>query len=100
MSRYAMGRAQIPRRFFGGFLSLAAIIWYRTKMEDLDLLREYAERRSERAFTELVNRHVNLVFSTALRVVGQNQLAEDVAQLVVAQLARKPGSLRQRTGLT
>jgi DNA-directed RNA polymerase specialized sigma24 family protein len=69
-------------------------------MEDLDLLREYAERRSERAFRELVNRHVNLVFSAALPVVGQNQLAEDVAQLVFAQLARKAGSLRHGTVLT
>lgn len=37
-------------------------------MEDLELLREYVERRSEPAFAELVSRHVNLVYSAARHV--------------------------------
>lgn len=49
-------------------------------MEDHELLREYAERRTEVAFTELVSRHINLVYSTALRMVGEPQFAQDVAQ--------------------
>jgi RNA polymerase sigma factor (sigma-70 family) len=69
-------------------------------MEDLQLLREYAEQRSERAFTELVNRHIDFVYSTALRLVGESQLAEDVTQLVFIKLARKAGSLREGTVLT
>src|SRR5882672_10547516 len=64
-------------------------------MEDLQLLREYAEHRSERAFTELVNRHMDLVYSTALRLVNESQLAEDVSQMVFIRLARKAGSLRR-----
>ncbi len=69
-------------------------------MEDLQLLREYAERRSEQAFTELVQRHIDFVYSTALRLVGENQLAEDVTQMVFTQLARKAGSWREGTVLT
>jgi RNA polymerase sigma factor (sigma-70 family) len=69
-------------------------------MEDLQLLREYAEHRSERAFTELVQRHIDFVYSTALRLVGESQLAEDVTQMVFIQLARKAGSWREGTVLT
>jgi hypothetical protein len=36
-------------------------------MTDFELLREYAERHSEAAFTALVERHVGLVYSAALR---------------------------------
>ncbi len=62
-------------------------------MEDHDLLREYAERRSERAFTELVAQHLDLVYSAALRVVGEAHLAQDVAQSVFIHLARKARTL-------
>jgi RNA polymerase sigma factor (sigma-70 family) len=66
-------------------------------MEDLQLLRDYAEGRSERAFTELVQRHTDFVYSTALRLVDESQLAEDVTQLVFIRLARKAPSLRDGT---
>ena len=69
-------------------------------MEDLELLRQYAEHRSEQAFTELVHRHIDLVYSTALRLVPESQLADDVTQLVFLRLARKAASLRQGTVLT
>src|SRR2546422_765938 len=69
-------------------------------MEDLQLLRQYAEHRSERAFTELVNRHLDFVYSTALRLLKESQLAEDVTQLVFIKLARKAGALREGTVLT
>ncbi|HXI52703.1 MAG TPA: sigma-70 family RNA polymerase sigma factor [Candidatus Saccharimonadales bacterium] len=69
-------------------------------MEDLELLREYAERRSEQAFTELVQRHLDFVYSTALRLVQERPLAEDVTQMVFIKLARKAASLRQETVLT
>jgi RNA polymerase sigma factor (sigma-70 family) len=58
--------------------------------EDLELLRAYAERRSEPAFAELVRRHIGLVYSVALRQVGGNvHLAEDVTQQVFTDLAKK-----------
>jgi RNA polymerase sigma factor (sigma-70 family) len=69
-------------------------------MEDLQLLRQYAEHRSEQAFSELVHRHMDLVYSTALRLVHESQLAEDVTQMVFIRLARRAGSLRHGTVLT
>ncbi|MEO7413510.1 MAG: sigma-70 family RNA polymerase sigma factor [Opitutaceae bacterium] len=63
-------------------------------IEDVELLRRYAEERSEEAFTLLVQRRVNLVYSVALRQVGGDvQLAEDITQRVFADLARKASSL-------
>lgn len=42
---------------------------------DKELLREYAEQRSETAFDELVRRHVDLVHSAALRNTTEILLA-------------------------
>src|SRR5678816_1459731 len=63
-------------------------------MSDAELLQSYVEKGSQRAFEELVNRHVNLVFSTALRLMnGDVSAAQDVAQNVFADLARKAPKL-------
>jgi RNA polymerase sigma factor (sigma-70 family) len=68
---------------------------------DSELLGRYARTRSEDAFTELVRRHVNLVYSAALRQVsGDAHHARDVAQTVFTDLARKAGSLACRASLT
>ena len=68
---------------------------------DCELLRRYAGTRSEEAFAELVQRHVNLVYSAALRQVnGDAHLAQDVAQTVFTDLARKAASLARRATLT
>jgi len=65
--------------------------------DDGELLRRYRDERSEDAFTELVQRHVNLVYFAALRRVGGDaHLADDVAQKVFADLARKALSLKNR----
>lgn len=62
-------------------------------MTDTELIEAWAERRSESAFSELVHRYVNLVYGSALRQVGDPQLAEEVAQAVFLVLARKASSL-------
>lgn len=70
-------------------------------MSDSELLVRFARGRSEDAFAELVRRHVNLVYSAALRQVGGDaQLAQDVAQTVFSDLARKAPTLARRASLT
>ena len=49
------------------------------------LLAEYAQTGAESAFRELVSRYIDLVYSTAFRLVGGNaQSAQDVAQTGMA----------------
>ena len=58
--------------------------------DDDQLLRRYTEEGSEKAFGELVERYLDLVYCTAIRRVGgDRQLAQDVAQMVFSALARK-----------
>jgi RNA polymerase sigma factor (sigma-70 family) len=67
---------------------------------DTELLRSYARDRSESAFTELVQRHINLVDSAALREAhGDSSMAEDITQAVFAELARKASSLVRHPAL-
>src|ERR1035437_7378666 len=67
---------------------------------DLDLLRQFTRDHSQDAFTALVKRHVNLVYSAALRQVRSPQLAEEIAQSVFADVARDAGKLKPDTILT
>lgn len=60
---------------------------------DGELLREYAESRSEAAFREIVERYSDLVYSSASRQLGSPDLARDISQRVFTELARKARSL-------
>lgn len=68
--------------------------------DDMSLVRDFAEQQNEAAFEALVTRHVNLVYSAALRQTGDAHTAEEVTQAVFIILARKAGSLRRQTFLT
>src|SRR5438552_12330882 len=57
-------------------------------LTDQQLLRDYTGGRSEAAFAELVRRHVDFVYSAALRMVRDAQNAEDVTQSVFVALAQ------------
>jgi RNA polymerase sigma factor (sigma-70 family) len=65
-----------------------------TATDTSNLLREYVANRSETAFATIVERHLNLVFATALRQTGNSSLAEEVCQKVFVLLAGKAASLR------
>src|ERR1051325_9907962 len=68
------------------------------RADDQELLARYAKDGSEGAFAELVARHVNLVYSAALRRLGAaSHLARDVAQLVFPDLARRAAPLPRST---
>jgi RNA polymerase sigma factor (sigma-70 family) len=54
---------------------------------DLELLARYSLQNAEDAFAEVVRRHVDLVYSAALRQVRSPQLAQEVAQSVFLKLA-------------
>src|SRR5204862_6677128 len=66
-------------------------------IDDMDLVRQYARCKSEEAFGTLVSRHVNLVYSVALRQVRDAHLAEEITQTVFIILARKAESLSSKT---
>jgi RNA polymerase sigma factor (sigma-70 family) len=69
--------------------------------DDAQLLRRYRDHHAEDAFTELVRRHVNLVYFAALRqTAGDTMLAEDITQAVFTDLARKAAELANRSVLT
>ena len=56
---------------------------------DFDLLSNFARHGEQPAFADLVHRHLDLVFATALRKVEDPGAAQEVAQNVFAALARK-----------
>jgi len=61
----------------------------RMEPTDHELILRFVRERSESAFSELTQRHLNLVYATAHRVVGDPETARDVAQTVFTDLARK-----------
>ena len=69
-------------------------------LTDQQLLRDCTERWSEAAFAELMRRHVDLVYSAALRMVRDAHLAEDVTQAVSVASAQNGSQLKDRPVLS
>ncbi|MDQ2799553.1 MAG: sigma-70 family RNA polymerase sigma factor, partial [Armatimonadota bacterium] len=68
-------------------------------MQDGQLLRQYVEAGSEAAFSQIVKRHMNLVYAVCRREIEDAALAEDVTQVVFLLLARKAPALRREATL-
>jgi len=68
---------------------------------DNQLLEKYARHGSETAFRELVERHINLVYSAAVRESrGNASVAEDITQAVFTELARRAANLLGHPAIT
>ncbi len=61
--------------------------------DDFHLLRAYAVSRSQDAFECLVTRHIDMVYSTCLRLLRNPPDAEDATQAVFIALAAKAQSI-------
>lgn len=59
------------------------------RQSDFEWLQQFARVRNQNAFREIVRRHIDLVFATALRKVGDAGGAEEISQNVFSILARK-----------
>src|SRR5208282_6769016 len=65
--------------------------------QDSEWLRQYAREKSDVAFAALVARHVNMVYSAALRKTGNPAAAEEITQAVFVILAQKAGHIPDET---
>jgi len=70
------------------------------ELNDSVLLKEYVEHGSDEAFATLVARHVNKVYSVALRHTRNAHQAEEITQAVFVILARKSRRLGKRVILS
>lgn len=66
---------------------------------DHDLLHHYQTAQSQAAFSALVQRYVDLVYSTAARQVSSPDFAKEVSQQVFLELAARASKLRPNTHL-
>ncbi len=70
------------------------------ELDDIGLLRQYTENNSEEAFGAIVARHINKVYSVALRHTGNAHHAEEITQAVFVILAKKAARLSKRVILS
>jgi RNA polymerase sigma factor (sigma-70 family) len=66
-----------------------------------ELLRQFAREGSDDSFAKVVNRHIDLVYSAAMRQVGDHQAnAADVTQAVFVELAQNAERLSNHPAIT
>jgi uncharacterized protein (TIGR03435 family) len=70
------------------------------ELDDIALLRQYTEQNSEEAFAALVTRHINKVYSVALRHTRNPHSAEEITQAVFVILAKKSSQLGKKVFLS
>jgi RNA polymerase sigma factor (sigma-70 family) len=59
------------------------------RQSDFAWLQQFARAGNQNAFRDIVRRHIDLVFATALRKVGDTGGAQEISQNVFGALARK-----------
>jgi len=100
LGRLGTGWLREGRLLLSPFALPQTLIGKMGNVVDMELVKEYASRKSEDAFTTLVSRHLNMVYSVALRQVGNVQQAQEITQAVFLTLARKAPGLRDSTVLS
>jgi RNA polymerase sigma factor (sigma-70 family) len=92
-------RSREPTGFLLSDFSRQRVFMGKTMDESQTLLAQYAAG-SEEAFREIVERYLDLVYSTAFRLVSSDShLAEDIAQIVFLDLARAARSISSEVRL-
>src|ERR1041384_3564024 len=67
------------------------------QLDDMALLREFVAQRSESAFQTIVERHLALVYASALRQTRDPHVAEEITQATFIILAQKAAKLPSGT---
>ncbi|MGO8671494.1 MAG: sigma-70 family RNA polymerase sigma factor [Capsulimonadaceae bacterium] len=67
---------------------------------DWRLLEQYLDTNSHGAFSQLVDKHIKMVYWTCRRDLGNAQSAEDATQVVFVLLAQKAASLRRGVSIS
>ena len=70
------------------------------ELPDSELLCRFCQEHCEEAFATLVSRHVNMVYSAALRKTANPHAAEEISQAVFIILAKKASSLKNKSTLS
>ncbi|HTI71775.1 MAG TPA: sigma-70 family RNA polymerase sigma factor [Candidatus Limnocylindria bacterium] len=70
------------------------------ELDDIALLSQYTEQNSEEAFAALVTRHINKVYSVALRHTRNPHHAEEITQAVFVILANRSRHLSKNVVLS
>lgn len=85
------------KNFSVPFCRPAAFNRWMDALDDMALLRRFTGENSDEAFALLVRRHLNLVYSAALRQVRNPSQADEITQAVFVILARRAASLPTTT---